>query len=128
MDKNAHRRNLPVDLEMRTFYGQLNHIYVVHVPTSHPKIPEAEILLLAEVQACETEVNSANGISYYEKLKGALVVDITCIQCLVGRVQVPREGQQSVWAIIDRSGEEARALCLEEEEENEHDALGSDEE
>ena len=88
---------------------------MVHAPAALPKITAPEIVFLAEIQACETEINSTNGLSYYEKLKGALVVDIACLQCLVGRVQVPQEDSRSVWVILDRSGEEANALCAEDE-------------
>lgn len=43
------------------------------------------------------------------------VVDITSVQCLVGRIKYQKDN----WAIIDRSGKLARAMYREGEEEQE---------
>lgn len=39
------------------------------------------------------------------------ITDITCIQCLVGRI---RTLDKKEWAIIDRSGNQARAVFIDE--------------
>lgn len=52
----------------------------------------------------------------FSKEKDSLeVVDITCVQCLVGRVKYRKDN----WAIIDRSGKLARAMYRESDQEQE---------
>ncbi len=49
--------------------------------------------------------NDAMNIQYYSRDGRLKVVDISCIQCLVGRL---KDGND--WAIIDRSGAAARPV------------------
>jgi hypothetical protein len=100
VDKNAQHSRKPVVFESRVFFGQLQHIFVIKVHASPVlKLEETRILILAAIRTCANpRKNRENDIYYYSR-EGALeVVDLNCIQCLVGRVKDGKE-----WAIIDRS-------------------------
>ena len=66
---------------------------------------DSKTVILAEIQACKIIAkHAALDIHYYKDFMTPSVFDITCIQCLVGWIQI---GQ--IWAIIDCSGPLARA-------------------
>ncbi|KAF5329111.1 hypothetical protein D9758_017948 [Tetrapyrgos nigripes] len=108
---SRNRRQAPV-YELQTFYSQLQNIFAVTFPAvpelNHPK---DEMYFLAGIQVCEgmTKKNGL-GMPYYKKLGRYEVVDMTCVQCLIGRVKAP-DGD---WAIIDRSGTIQRAVYVPE--------------
>ncbi|KAJ7480049.1 hypothetical protein B0H11DRAFT_1725244 [Mycena galericulata] len=112
VDKFAQRRNTLAQYELRTFYGQLTHIYRVHFPAACPalEIDQPTTYILAAIRVCvmvpdERQLHGID-IHFYAR-RGALdVIDITSVQSLVGRVQ----DASGDWAIIDRSGGLARAL------------------
>ena len=113
VDRNAAFRNRPVILELRTFYGELQDIFVITVPASPALgllLPEQ--VILAGIQTCMLDDRTAPGgldIHYYTHTGRYEVVDIKNVQCLVGRVL-----DRGQWAIIDRSGGLARALYVED--------------
>lgn len=118
MDKYAHlKRQKPV-LKPQTFYGQLQHIYVVRFSESCPDMrvePEIPIFLVA-IRNCkltkdDTELAKLD-IHLYTHTGTLDIIDITSIQALVGRVKTQVDG--GAWAIIDRSGALARATYEEE--------------
>ncbi|KAG1859536.1 hypothetical protein DFJ58DRAFT_701494 [Suillus subalutaceus] len=115
VDKYAHRRNLPPTYEKQTFYGCLHHIFVVLVPhTPALKVDRPTTIFLAALSTCKLEPTpsslSSLNIHFYSNLNDTLdIVDIVCLQCLVGRVPIDIDGGQK-WAIIDRSGNLARAV------------------
>lgn len=97
------------EYHLQTFYGQLQRIFVVDIPiseilhTTHPTT-----VILAEISPCKIESTHPRlDIHYYSKCSTSSVLDITCVQCLVGRVP---DGKQ--WAVIDRSGALARAVVV----------------
>ena len=68
------------------------------------------MLIFAEIQPCKVlQKHPILDIHYFRNYGTPLVFDITCIQCLVGRVRVEND-----WAIIDRSGCLAQAFYTEE--------------
>lgn len=103
----------------KTYYGQLEHIYTVTFPNGCPglEIFHPTTLIIACIHRCNFKAEDPQLVRldihlYKEEDEKRLdVVDITTIQCLVGRV---RDGPKS-WAIIDRSGSLARAAYLGEE-------------
>jgi hypothetical protein len=113
VDRNARQRHAPSIYEKQTFFGQLEHIFVVHIPPDPIlKINEPTTVFLAALHPCQLIATpsrlSALDIHFSSGTSHTLdVVDIICLQCLVGRV--PLEGS-SQWAIIDRSGNLARAV------------------
>ncbi|KAI0686435.1 hypothetical protein C8T65DRAFT_567901 [Cerioporus squamosus] len=113
IDKNARYRNRPVIMEPHTFYGQLLRILVVNVkpiPTAVPPITTFSTLVLGVVLTCVIENNHRILDMHYYKNHGRTeVVEITTIQCVVGRIK-----DRGHYAIIDRSGALARAEFVNE--------------
>lgn len=115
VDRNERHRNLPVDLQLRTFYGQLQHIIVVCLAKSRRLgIESTETIFLAAIQTCVQPMAASNGLDlhYYTKMGRVEVVDMNCVQCVVGRVKDPDTNQG--WVLIDRSGNLARAVFIED--------------
>ena len=101
VDKHANRQNRPPEYVQESFYGQLLHILVVHLPAAlelHPHLSKSSTYLLAAVHQCEVTQKGPLKTPIYSKMGCTEVVDINCVQCLVGRVRVGRD-----WAIIDRT-------------------------
>lgn len=104
-----------MDLELRTFYGQLLHIVVVCLAKSHSLgIEKSETIFLAAIQMCVEPTAASNGLDlhYYSKMGRVEIVDLTCVQCVVGRVKDP--DTKNGWVVIDRSGSLARAVFNQE--------------
>ena len=90
-----------------TFFGQLQHIFVVKIPAVPQLVvgvSNPEILILGAILTCEIEEKTDLDMHYYKKHGRTEVVDISTVQCLVGRVK-----DRGFWTIIDRSGNLARA-------------------
>jgi len=84
---------------MKTFYGQLQHIFVVSLPSDASLcIPEPTVHILTSIKTCKVECsNAALDIHYYSKLGGLDILDIMCIQCIVSHISCVTNS----WAIID---------------------------
>ena len=111
MDKYANQRRKKPTYELKTFYGQILYIVLIRMPaTEDLHIDGLENVILASIRNCPIErVNAELDLHYYRNEKGYTeVVDITAIQCLVGRVF-----DRGWWTIIDRSGKLARAEAVE---------------
>ena len=82
-------------------------------------LQQAESLLLAEIQPCNIlSKHALLDIHYFKTYKTPLIFDLTCVQCLVGRVKLDcSNGSNGEWAIIDRSGSLAQAFYTEGESE-----------
>ena len=112
VDKYACQKKRQPEYEMKTFYGQLQHIFVVSLPPDAGlHISEPTIHILTSIKTCKVErSNAALDIHYYLKLGGLDILDIMCIQCIVGRISCANNS----WAIIDRSGDLARTFYVPE--------------
>jgi len=100
VDRYAHQQHRLPDYEKKTDFGQLQHIFVVHIsPSASLNLLKPVTIFLAAIKTCEVEAFNSLNARYYSKLGPLEVVDMACVQCVVGRVQVGRR-----WAIIDRSG------------------------
>lgn len=108
VDKNARFRNRPETLEQQTFFGQLQHIVLVRLEAPDAlRLDSSENIILAAIRNCNDPRKRGNLDIHYYSQEGRLeVVDMTCVQCLVGRF---RTLDNTKWAIIDRSGDLARA-------------------
>lgn len=105
VDRNASRRNACLEFVPETFYGQLQHIFLVEMPIAMELgIQEPQTLILGSILTCDIEAQNDLDMHYYKRHGRTEVVDITTIQCLVGRVK-----DRDWWVIIDRSGKLARA-------------------
>ncbi|KAI0371589.1 hypothetical protein BV20DRAFT_1035223 [Pilatotrama ljubarskyi] len=100
VDQNARYRNRPVILKKKTLYGQLQCIFYVQL-LAIPLTP-------FPIQTCIIQrANKDLDIHYYKRLGSVDYVDVTTIQCVVGRIK--DDGQ---FALIDRSGALARAVFV----------------
>ena len=83
------------------------HVALVRMPaTEDLRLDEPENVILAAIRNCRIERHNVNDLDlhYYQKDDGYTeIVDISAIQCLVGRVF-----DRGWWTIIDRSGKLAR--------------------
>ena len=78
------------------------------------------MLILAVIRTCKiVEDHPALDIHYYSDEGGLDVLDITTVQCLVGRIR-----DRDRWAFIDRSGSLSRALYNPDEEDEEDAEAG----
>jgi hypothetical protein len=97
--------------KLMTFYGRLQHLFAIHLPRE-PQVglEHPATVLLAGITACKIESDHAMlDIHFYvQESKTVSIVDLNCVQCLVGRVQYA----ENRWAIIDRSGSLSRALWV----------------
>ncbi|TFK82780.1 hypothetical protein K466DRAFT_499707 [Polyporus arcularius HHB13444] len=112
VDRNARHRNAAVQLQRATFYGRLEHVLAVYCPPIlGSSLRTSETVLFAVVRTCDIEeTHSSLDIHYYSKETTLDVLDITTIQCLVGRIR-----DRGRCAIIDHSGALSRAIYDEDE-------------
>ena len=106
-DIHEKKRNMPPVFKATEYFGQLVSILVVEFPPRIvPSIAQSEMRVLAIVGTKDTETETPLKIPYYTEPKAAKVraVDMTTLMCLVGRVK-----DRGRWAIVDRSGDLARA-------------------
>ena len=112
VDEYARQKRRQPEYEMKMFYGQLQHIFVVSLPSDASlHITEPTVHILASIKTCKVErSNAALDIHYYLKLGGLDILDIMCIQCIVGHISCTNNSS----AIIDRSGDLARVFYVPE--------------
>jgi hypothetical protein len=107
--------NAPEILETRSFFGCLEHVLSFELPALpalHLQSPEPFVLVA--VRTCNTNtITPVLGFDLhcYSKMGGLGLVDLTTVQCGIGRV---RAG--NTWTIIDRTGSLQRAWYSEEED------------
>ena len=70
VDKYARQKKRRPEYEMKTYYGQLQHIFVVSLPSdAHLSITEPTVHILASIRTCKMErSNPVLDIHYYSKL------------------------------------------------------------
>ncbi|KAF5370298.1 hypothetical protein D9758_006954 [Tetrapyrgos nigripes] len=101
IDQNARVRNVDIEEQRAVFFGRLQHLFVVDFPAAPTLgLEEPTTFILAGIERCDVLFKDQMGFSYYANLKPLEVLDITTVQCLVGRVIAG----PTQWAIIDRSG------------------------
>jgi hypothetical protein len=117
VDTNARHRNLPENFTPQSFYGQLQHIYLVRFIQPCPALglEGPTTIIMAAIRVCKVDPTIQIphlDFHFYSGFGKLDVVDITCLQCLVARV--PDLDTQNLWAIADRSGNLARAVYLQD--------------
>ena len=93
------------------YFGQLKKILVVGVPPGVvPAITRPKKVILAIIGPRETTNETSLGIPYYTEHTKVTprAVDMNTVMCLVGRIK-----DRGRWAIVDRSGDMARAEFIE---------------
>ncbi|KAL1720500.1 hypothetical protein EV715DRAFT_271829 [Schizophyllum commune] len=109
-DRNKHRRNAPsIFLYL---IPTTRDILVVEVRASPQlKLAQPETLILAYIHSCNPRYTNSLGMTLYDRMGVYEVVDITTVQCLVGRV--PRKWPDpDFYAIVDRSSSVNRSIYV----------------
>lgn len=115
VDIHERRRNLAPEFQLKTFYGQLEHIFAIKFtnPRNGTTLmldePLHDTAIIAAIRTCVLKPQDTNlsslDFNFYLNMGSRHFVDITSVQCLVGRVV---DGDS--WGIIDRSGSLVRAV------------------
>ncbi|XP_006459574.1 hypothetical protein AGABI2DRAFT_65569 [Agaricus bisporus var. bisporus H97] len=97
VDRHARQRNRQPEYVKRTFFGQLRRILRLDLPI----IPQLDIdspstFIYAIIQT--VKIIPQDNLYYYHEVGAVEVVDLDCIQCVVGRVR-----DRNRWAVVDRS-------------------------
>jgi hypothetical protein len=113
VDKNALGPRRPVVFEPHVFFSQLQNIFVIKLnPSAALKLTKKTTLILAAICACSNpQMKSDNKIYYYSQEGQLEVVDMNCVQCLVGQV---KDGNE--WAIVDHSESYAHPIFVDDED------------
>lgn len=97
VDRYARQKRRLPEFELQNFFGQLQRILVIDLPSTprlNIAVPTTIILaLIKNVKATLTD-----NVYYYKAFGVDEVVDLTTVQCVVGRIW-----DRDEWAIIDRS-------------------------
>jgi hypothetical protein len=106
VDKFAKQKRKKPQLELKTFYGQIQHIILIRLPaTQDLRLIKPETVILASIKNCAIKYSNDLDMHFYQSEEGYTeLVDIATVQCLVGRVF-----DRGWWTVIDRSGKLARA-------------------
>ncbi|KAJ1300030.1 hypothetical protein OPQ81_011150 [Rhizoctonia solani] len=107
VDQDADLVSADERLEEESQYGELRHVFVLTIPLKTPNINPSRkknrYLLLAQIYEAPIKSNEIEGeklIWYKGKLGTGKVVDVSTIQCAVGRI---KDGDR--WWIVDRSAD-----------------------
>ncbi|KAF8801556.1 hypothetical protein BYT27DRAFT_7174014 [Phlegmacium glaucopus] len=119
VDKYAGKRHMKPEYIAKTSYGELEHIYSVKISDAAALGTlslKQDVVVFATIRTCVLDPTPSDfgplDIHLYSKMGSLDVVDITTIQCLVGRVR----DRGNTWALIDRSGSLARAIYVDDED------------
>ena len=97
MDQYARQRRRDPEFELQHFFGQLKRLLVLELPTAHQlNLEKPKMTILAVIQSVKATLR--NDIYYYKELGVEEVVDLSTVQCVVGRIW-----DRGEWAIVDRS-------------------------
>ena len=108
VDKNNSRQNFPIDLELKTFFGQLLYIVVVPIPKSRElQTTEPETLCLVVIWQVHLSSDSHPVLLVPSYLQTSTLdpIDIKSIQCIVSHVKDGRK-----WTLVNCSGPLAHAV------------------
>ncbi|KAI9431721.1 hypothetical protein H4582DRAFT_1822048, partial [Lactarius indigo] len=104
VDKFAHAHRRKPVFKPRTFYGSLEHLYLIQFTCSDTQVDPQKPVILAAIRNCKTkdpgptDLEGLN-IHLYNTTGSLDLVDVTSIQALVGHVEYTVDG--GGWAIID---------------------------
>lgn len=97
VDRYARQRRRTPEFELQHFFGQLKRLLVLELPTAPQlKLANPTTIILAVIRTVKATLD--NNIHYYTEFGIDEVVDLTTVQCVVGRIH-----DRGRWAIIDRS-------------------------
>jgi len=97
VDRHARRRGKTPDFVSQNFFGQLKRILLLGLPSAQRlNLDEPTTVILGLIR--EVKATLKNDIYYYKDFGVEEVVDLSNLQCVVGRIW-----DRGEWAIIDRS-------------------------
>ncbi|KAF8152496.1 hypothetical protein B0H34DRAFT_784591 [Crassisporium funariophilum] len=86
LDKHARNCQVEPEYDVQSYFGQLKNIFVIRLPVSRDLgIEKPTTLILAAVHSCTILAHNDLDMHYYKNLGRTEVVDMTSIQCVVGR-------------------------------------------
>lgn len=98
VDKHARKRLREPEYERKVHYGQLQHIFAIELPAiGMLSLAERSKIFMVAIKPCITDLFDSLGTLYFSKLAPSVIVDMTCVRGVVGRVKL-----DNLWAIIDR--------------------------
>ena len=111
-DRFTHMHCCKPQLEPKTFYGQLEHLYLITFACSNTHVEPQKPVILAAIQNCKIKDPGPADLKdldthLYNTTGGLDIADVTSIQALVGCVEYKVNG--GGWGIIDQSGGLAHA-------------------
>ena len=97
MDRYARQKRRTPEFELQNFFGQLQRIFVIDLPsTPRLNIAVPTTIILALIKNVKATLK--DNVYHYKAFGVDEVVDLTTVQCVVGRIW-----DRDEWAIIDRS-------------------------
>ena len=97
VDRYACQKRRTPEFELQNFFGQLQRILVLELPsTPQLNLTMPTMIILALIK--NVKATLMDNIYYYKGPGVDEVVDLTTVQCVVGRIWVRDE-----WGIIDQS-------------------------
>ena len=97
VDRYTHQKRRIPEFKLQNLFGQLQRILVLELPsTLQLKLAMPTMIILAWIK--NVKATLMDNIYYYKGSGVDEVVDLTTVQCIVGRIQ-----DRDEWAIIDRS-------------------------
>ncbi|QRV83077.1 Transposase family Tnp2 protein [Ceratobasidium sp. AG-Ba] len=121
-DKNA-RNGRPAEMLDETGYGRLDFILAITLP-ANPRfnIESPQLHVLAHITQAEGAIGDASTqLVSYTKMGRSFVLDITSVECAVGRVETRAKKPNGEWVIVDRSEGLCQTAFHQEEQEFEED-------
>lgn len=104
VDRMRHRRRAAPVFQGRTFFGQLQRIFVIDLPASETLgLREATSYILLDVHLCNTTLDRY-GFAEYTQFGVQEVVDGRALRALVGRIR-----DHGRWTFVQRRGEHQTA-------------------
>ncbi len=113
VDKYAHMQRRRALFEPHTFYGWLEHLYVIKFTCTDVRVSPQVLIILSAIRNCKIRDPGPSDlggldIHLYSSTGGLDIIDVTSIQALIGRVGYAVDG--GGWAVIDQSGSLAHAI------------------
>jgi hypothetical protein len=97
VDRYARQKRRTPEFELQIFFGQLQRIFVLELPsTSRLNLATPTTTILALIKNVKTTL--IDNVYYYKEFGVDEVVDLTTVQCVVGRIW-----DRDEWVIVDRS-------------------------
>jgi len=105
IDQNANKRHASVVLVWKEFYGRVLRILSFSLLENCPyqdgtAVPRTHVVVVI-APIPKPVARNRLGMQYYkgDKLESPKVLDLSCVECVVGRIR-----DNDMWALIDRGG------------------------